>query len=185
MGRRKTHDRDEVAHGAMHVFWRQGYAATTIQDLEQTLQLNRYSLFTEFGSKEGLFEAALDVYEAQIVAANLSEMEADGASPGAIVAFFDRFRTTDEQAALAGCMLCNAAVEQAPDSARVRARARRYFDRLGAAFLNALGPAHRPLAPVLASATLVQARNGVTPQARADALDGLVGRVRSLSLEAS
>ncbi|MEO0606318.1 MAG: helix-turn-helix domain-containing protein [Myxococcota bacterium] len=186
MGRRKTYDREAVAQRAMLVFWQQGYDGTTIGELEDALQINRYSLFAEFGSKQGLFEAALAVYEASIIEANLGGMEAPGASVDEIVAFLGRFRGGTEAQALAGCMLCNAAVEQAPDSPKVRARALAYFDRLRKALHHALGGGDAAAlhAAALSSAVLggfVQARGGMSAKDREQALDGLEAWVRALA----
>ncbi len=189
MGRRKTYERDDVAQRAMLVFWRQGYEATTIQDLEEALSINRYSLFAEFGSKQGLFEAALDVYESGVIEANVGPMEAAGAGVDDVVAFLERFRGAPLEVALAGCMLCNAAVEQAPDPEAIRARATRYFDRLRAAFGHALGgsapgDSHEAAAAALASAVVggfVQARGGMSAEARAKTIDGLAAWARAVA----
>jgi TetR/AcrR family transcriptional repressor of nem operon len=56
-------DHDTVVDRAMMVFWRKGYGATSIQDLEQATRLRRGSLYNAFGDKEGLFVAALKRYE--------------------------------------------------------------------------------------------------------------------------
>jgi len=56
-------DRDEVVERAMMVFWRKGYGATSIPDLEKATKLRRGSLYNAFGDKEGLFVAALKQYE--------------------------------------------------------------------------------------------------------------------------
>ena len=188
LGRRKTYDRDDVAQRAMAVFWQHGYEATTIQQLETSLQINRYSLFAEFGSKEGLFEAALDVYEACVVSANLGPLEATGAGIEDILAFFQRFNASPPDAVGVGCMLCNAAVERSPDAPGVRQRSLRYFERLRAALRNALQstleePARSTSAAALASAILggfLQARGGADRAALIEALDGLTHWVRSL-----
>lgn len=183
MGRRKTYDRDDVVMRAMKVFWRQGYEATTIGGLEEQLQINRYSLFAEFGSKQALFEAAIDAYASQVVTAYLGGMEAPGADVEAIVGFFDRFRQEPGPGAPTGCMICNAAVEQAPDSPMVRATTLRYFERLTEAFRNAL-PRDDGAAAALSTAVVgafVQARAGVSAEVRAEVLDRLVGWVRSMA----
>jgi AcrR family transcriptional regulator len=49
----------------MELFWRQGYEGTSLTDLTRELGLTRPSLYAAFGSKEGLFLKALDLYEAR------------------------------------------------------------------------------------------------------------------------
>ncbi|MEU4667590.1 TetR/AcrR family transcriptional regulator [Amycolatopsis sp. NPDC023774] len=62
MGRLRQFDPDVAVEQAMQVFWRQGYAATTPQDLVDALGIGKGSLYHAFGSKHGLFERALRRY---------------------------------------------------------------------------------------------------------------------------
>lgn len=59
----KQFDHDEVVDRAMKLFWRTGYGATSIQDLERITKLRRGSLYNAFGDKQGLFVAALKRYQ--------------------------------------------------------------------------------------------------------------------------
>ncbi len=59
----KQFDQDAVVERAMMLFWRMGYGATSIQDLERTTRLRRGSLYNAFGDKQGLFVAALKRYQ--------------------------------------------------------------------------------------------------------------------------
>ena len=62
MARRREFDEQAVVANAMELFWRQGYRATTPRDLLTATGLSKSSLYATFGSKEGLFLAALDAY---------------------------------------------------------------------------------------------------------------------------
>ncbi len=62
MPRPKVFDQDKVLEAAMLRFWKQGYSATSVRDLEKSTGLTPGSLYHEFGSKLGLFERALDFY---------------------------------------------------------------------------------------------------------------------------
>jgi AcrR family transcriptional regulator len=55
-------DHDAVVDRAMMLFWRAGYAGTSIEDLEKATRLGRGSLYNAFGDKQGLFVAALERY---------------------------------------------------------------------------------------------------------------------------
>lgn len=46
----------------MNVFWRKGYAATSMADLTKAMGINAPSLYAAFGNKEGLFRRAMDRY---------------------------------------------------------------------------------------------------------------------------
>ena len=47
---------------AMPVFWRRGFADTSLQDLERATGVNKSGLYTEFRDKEDLFVACLRHY---------------------------------------------------------------------------------------------------------------------------
>jgi AcrR family transcriptional regulator len=55
MGRPKNFSREDVLEKAMPVFWKQGFAGTTLQDLEQATGVNKSGLYSEFRDKEDLF----------------------------------------------------------------------------------------------------------------------------------
>jgi len=62
MPRVKLFDENEVLNKAMNLFWKQGYSATSVQDLVNHLGINRASLYDTFGDKEKLFEKAFEHY---------------------------------------------------------------------------------------------------------------------------
>lgn len=62
MPRVKLFDENAVLSKAMHLFWKQGYAATSVQDLVTHLGINRASLYDTFGDKEKLFKKAFEHY---------------------------------------------------------------------------------------------------------------------------
>ena len=62
MGRPKNFSREEVLEKAMPVFWKQGFADTSLQDLERATGVNKSGLYTEFRDKEDLFVACLRHY---------------------------------------------------------------------------------------------------------------------------
>ena len=62
MGRPKNFNREGVLDRAIPVFWKQGFANTTVQDLEQATGVNKSGLYTEFKDKEDLFLASLERY---------------------------------------------------------------------------------------------------------------------------
>ena len=61
MPRSKSFDVDDVDR-AVDLFWVNGYAATSMEDLVNHLGINRGSLYSTFGSKQKLYERALERY---------------------------------------------------------------------------------------------------------------------------
>ncbi len=65
-GRPRGFDRDAALARAMDLFWRKGFAATSVAELCAVMGVNAPSLYAAFGSKEALFEAALQLYACQM-----------------------------------------------------------------------------------------------------------------------
>lgn len=59
MGRPRNFDQETVLDHAAGLFASSGYAGTSIDDIVTTAGLNRGSLYATFGSKRGLFRAAM------------------------------------------------------------------------------------------------------------------------------
>jgi len=62
VGRHREFDEADVVEKAMRAFWKNGWRDTTPQRLIEATGLSRSSLYATFGSKQGLFLAALDLY---------------------------------------------------------------------------------------------------------------------------
>lgn len=114
MGRPKTYDREDVTRKAMHLFWAQGYEATSTKMLAEHMGINAYSLFAEFESKQGLFEAALALYHREVVAKVFEVLERPEAGLDAIQALFAFFAgRSGKPDVRRGCLACNVATERA------------------------------------------------------------------------
>jgi AcrR family transcriptional regulator len=61
-GRPRVFDLEEAVDRALELFWRQGYAATTVSDLTAAIGINPPSLYKAFGSKQELFERVVQRY---------------------------------------------------------------------------------------------------------------------------
>jgi TetR/AcrR family transcriptional repressor of nem operon len=62
MGRKKSYNRGEVLDQSMKLFWEKGYEGAHLQELVKVTGLNRFGLYKEFGSKQGLLKEALEKY---------------------------------------------------------------------------------------------------------------------------
>lgn len=61
-GRKRSFDTDEALDKAMRKFWANGYSGTSMSDLTAELGINKPSIYSAFGNKEQLFDAALTRY---------------------------------------------------------------------------------------------------------------------------
>jgi AcrR family transcriptional regulator len=62
IGRPREFDRDAALEAAMFLFWRKGFAATSMNDLCDAMGVRSPSLYAAFGSKEALYLEAVEHY---------------------------------------------------------------------------------------------------------------------------
>jgi TetR/AcrR family transcriptional repressor of nem operon len=144
MGRKKSYDRDELVGKAVEIFRDHGFAGTSAEMLVEGLGVNRYSLYAEFGSKQGLFDAALQRYDDEVLGRNFGPLESPGAGVREVRALLEFFGAAGKGPASGrGCLLCNTAVEFGPEDSSGAGFVQRYFERLSKAFHAALDNARR------------------------------------------
>ncbi len=150
----KTYKRDDLLDLAIELFRKQGYSATSTAELVDTLGVNRKTMYAEFGSKQDLFEAALERYSNVHLTRVLAPIEAPDAGADTIKNAFAGYSSAiDTRFNGLGCLMANTAVERAaldPGSARF---VDDYLARLNKAFRRALKNA-RAAGDISASAEL-------------------------------
>lgn len=123
MGRPKNFDRDTVLDQAMGVFWKQGYEATSIQNLVDATGINRASMYDCFGDKRGLFRAALERYLETVSAKRMKRLEGPGPVRQRLSDYFgDVIAFATGPAGRLGCMLTNSLIELAPSDSEIGGR---------------------------------------------------------------
>jgi TetR/AcrR family transcriptional repressor of nem operon len=172
MARPKGFDTDAALVRAMELFWEQGYAATSMEQLVQTMGISRQSLYDTFGDKHRLFLAAMDSYCAMLDAAMLKPLRAPEAGLQALhdtgLAIIDFLLRYPKRRA---CLMANTTLELAPHDAEIAAKVQAHMSNMEAAFRHALGNA--------------QTRGEVAACADADALAKyLVGMAHGLMVMA-
>lgn len=142
MGRKKSYDRDDLIEKAMEMFRDHGFGGTSTQMLTEGLGVNRYSLYAEFGSKQALFDAALERYDETVIDRRFRPLEEPGAGIAEVREVLEIYGSArSNHASGRGCLLCNTAVELGPNDPSGAGFVRRYFKRISAAFHAALGNA--------------------------------------------
>jgi TetR/AcrR family transcriptional regulator, transcriptional repressor for nem operon len=139
MPRLKTFDTDEALDGAAELFWAKGFEATSIQDLEARMGIQRGSIYHAFGDKQRLFLAALDRYD-RVVLRRLADALAQDASGLAAIRHFFRARVDAARGTVhpRGCLITNSAVERAPTDPETQRKVRACLAEIEAAFFTAL-----------------------------------------------
>ena len=62
MSRTALYNRQDALERALQLFWQKGFHATSLKDIEQALDMRPGSIYAAFGSKDGLFQEALEYY---------------------------------------------------------------------------------------------------------------------------
>ena len=57
---------EEVIEKAMNAFWHNGYEATSMQILEKEMGINKFSIYSSFGNKNGVFLESLKCYKQKL-----------------------------------------------------------------------------------------------------------------------
>lgn len=137
MGRQLTFSAPDAVRSARTVFWEHGFEDSSIPALEAATGLRRSSLYHAFGSKRGLFDAAVASYLEEIVRPRLAALSAAAVTTDAVVDYFTGLRTTLARpgsfTAAHGCLLINAAGAPIARDAALRATVAGYRAQLRAA----------------------------------------------------
>ena len=114
MSRPRSFEPDEALHAIKDVFWRKGYEATSMRDIEAETGLNKQSLYRLFGDKRGMYLRALADYEERELQEVLDKLWLDGSPKERFSRLFQHITDDDIlRSDRRGCFLCNASVDQA------------------------------------------------------------------------
>jgi len=187
MGRPREFDEDQVVQSAMQVFWRQGYRATSVQDLVDATGLQRGSLYAAFTDKHGLYTASLDLY-ILLVLTRFRGLVAVAEDPAEAVRDFVRQAGIDSSNptyASRGCLVGNTCTELAPHDPSLREPVAGFVTTLRDEMAEALRRAQAlgtfdPRRDPVAVATMVQCGlQGLAVLLKSDPAEGIGAHVIS------
>ncbi|MBY6242909.1 TetR/AcrR family transcriptional regulator [Methylosinus sp. Sm6] len=119
-GRPRALDRDEALETALQLFWRHGYEGTSVADLTAAMGVTPPSLYTAFGSKERLYQEALDRYGASYGSFTARALAEEPTARQAVERILqESVAVYSEGPAPRGCMLASGAVTCAPEHTMV------------------------------------------------------------------
>lgn len=134
-GRPREFDHASVLDAAVDVFWRRGFGATSMRELETELGISQSSIYNAYGSKRRLLEAALDRYEARVCSELVTPLGSTG-GVDAVVEFLDSLQRWVTDGGNRGCLVINLMVGQSDDPDLAR-RTGSFRDRLRRALVGA------------------------------------------------
>lgn len=109
MPRKPNYDRNELIERSRDLFWRRGWAGTSLKDLEAVLQMKPGSFYAAFGSKDALFKLAMEKYAVD----GLDRLKRLATEYGPIKALqrFPQMVIENEEAPAKACMLSKTLLE--------------------------------------------------------------------------
>ncbi len=122
----------------MTAFWRHGYDAVSLDDLQDATGLARQSLYRTFGDKRTLFLRALDLYGEQMIGPVVVELNTDGRAIDRIHQVFKMWEAGATQPDGPGCMMVNTCSQFLDADEDVTALVLKHQGRIASAFRDAL-----------------------------------------------
>jgi len=187
MARPKKFDHNVALTQMMHVFWQQGYDATSMRDLEQATQLSPSSLYNSFGNKQQLFNQTLTFYINQIIDDRVSQylVHTEDALKGIHTFISTMFTKVPNKLTSRSCLLVNTASELGQSDLLIGNTIRQGLKHIEKALISAFTRAQQQgnilattdcqLAAkqisLLLPGFLLAAKNGATPQSLTTLLD--------------
>jgi TetR/AcrR family transcriptional repressor of nem operon len=134
MARPIEFDRPQAVNRALALFWRQGYQATTLAELLQTMGIGRSSFYAAFTDKRTFFIECLDLWAARTLDL-LQRARTERPPMDALQDFFERsFVGARGAKAHWGCMLVNTVLEMAGVDDELAARASHHMGEMQRVF---------------------------------------------------
>jgi TetR/AcrR family transcriptional regulator, transcriptional repressor for nem operon len=128
MVRPKEFDQEQALRKAIGVFCRQGFAATSTDELMRVMDVGRQSMYDTFGDKRALFLKALEMYVRESVHSINVELGRSGSALSAVQRALATFAERRDLSSAEGCMGLNAISEfgrRDADVTRITRRAAR------------------------------------------------------------
>ncbi|WP_435609432.1 TetR/AcrR family transcriptional regulator [Pseudomonas knackmussii] len=128
----KQFDEDQALERALEVFWQQGFAATSMQDLAQATGVLRGSLYNAYGDKQAMFLEVFRRYQERFFVA-VRELLASQPADEALAAFFDfiiESMTSGDPSR--GCLTTKTATDETAMAEPIREALRAFLDGLEA-----------------------------------------------------
>ncbi|MEP3655707.1 MAG: TetR/AcrR family transcriptional regulator [Litorimonas sp.] len=116
MARPRKFDEAKVKNALRDVFWQHGYDGASYADIMSATGLNKGSLYASFGDKRALYQHAISDYNRENVSPGIAMLRDNTLTPRErLNTFFTSLvNAAETREGRWGCLLCNAAIDQAP-----------------------------------------------------------------------
>lgn len=141
MARPREFDDDTVLDALRDVFWQHGYEGASYTDIMAATGLKKGSLYSVFGDKRALYQQALARYDTEQISGTVALLNDPALSAKVRISMLFDFiiEAAETKQGRWGCLLCNAAVEQAPFNIGVETTVQTSMNRMKTAIDTAVG----------------------------------------------
>ncbi|WP_390910844.1 TetR family transcriptional regulator [Pseudosulfitobacter sp. SM2401] len=131
MSRAHPYNRETAIDAALTIFWKKGYHATSLKDLEGALNMKPGSIYAAFSSKETLFGLALERYFDTSRSDFLASVHAAPSPLVGLTRFVQKLgRTADDDTQSRACMLVKTVLNATQLDQAMSAQAERYLSSM-------------------------------------------------------
>jgi len=138
MPRTPKFHRETALNNALTLFWRKGYHATSMKDIEEEMDMRPGSIYAAFGNKETLFKETLEEYSQFVVDGFRQALEQ---KPSVLqgISFYLRWIVTmsDDCVPTKACMLIKTLLEFTPEDKAFSEPVNQYLAELEKEFTEA------------------------------------------------
>ncbi|QBF81599.1 TetR/AcrR family transcriptional regulator [Shewanella maritima] len=142
MAKTAKFDRDEVIDKATNLYWKKGFHATSMRNLQDEIDMRPGSIYAAFGSKDGLFKQALRNYT-DMGLAELQLLVEQYDSPLAALKAFVKSQVVDTQNSAPNgmCMLAKTLGELTEDNQDLVDTTKSHLGEIAEAFASLIAKA--------------------------------------------
>jgi len=137
-------DREQVIQDATRLFWQQGFSGASIQMVVKATGLKPGSLYLAFGSKEGLYLAALEHYAHQSRAMLRQTLEEESSFGEGICRQLLRMVEESARADYCSCFLIKSQLELAESGGELQHSVSTYLSEIERLYADYLGRVYSP-----------------------------------------
>lgn len=137
MARKKGYNEEAVVEKAMNVFWQNGYEATSMQMLEKEMGINKFSIYSSFGSKHGLFLESIKCYNAKTKIIFEKLEKSSNGIEGIKQFFYDSINVREEIGNGKGCLVTNTYYEfSESDDQLIKDQMKKFMENIKKIFIE-------------------------------------------------
>jgi len=139
MPRKKEYIEEDVIEKAMQTFWKNGYDATSVRDLEREMGINQFSIYASFKNKQGVFLESIKCYKSKAKIELLDDLNnSDNGIEAIRKYFYDFLHFIEDKGSYKGCLLTNTISELGDDNKAISEEILKFATNVKKSFIQKL-----------------------------------------------